>query len=341
MQGPIVIAGTEIRGGQRVTIDIPFARLYTHTDMTMPVHVIHGKKPGPRLFISAAIHGDEINGVEIIRRLLKLRLLNKLRGTLIAIPVVNAYGFINHSRYLPDGRDLNRFFPGNSKGSLTSQLASLFMDEIVSKCTHGIDMHTGSRHRNNLPQIRADLSLEENETLASAFGAPVVIDARLRDGSLREAASEIKIPLLLYEAGEALRFNDMAIKMGIKGIISVMRKIGNLPPRMAQGKRQMEPLLARSTKWTRAPISGIVQSAMQLGTKVEKGDVVAVVGDPFGESEENVVASSGGVLIGRLNLPLVHRGDALFNIASVDMPDDMENALEIIDLPSDGDYDIM
>ena len=340
MQEPISIAGIEIRAGQSRTIDIPFARLYTHTDMTMPVHVIHGRKPGPRLFVSAAIHGDEINGVEIIRRLLKLRLLNKLRGTLIAIPVVNAYGFINHNRYLPDGRDLNRFFPGNIKGSLTSQLASLFMDEIVSKCTHGIDMHTGSRHRDNLPQIRADFSVEENEALASAFGAPVVIDARIRDGSLREAASEMKIPLLLYEGGEALRFSDMVIKMGIKGIISVMRSIGSLPP-VVPRKKPIEPLLARSTKWTRAPISGIVQSVMKLGTKVEKGDIVAVIGDPFGESEEKVLASSSGVLIGRLNLPLVHRGDAIFNIASVDMPEDMENALEIIDLPLENDSHFM
>ena len=334
MQEPIVISGTEVKAGTRQTIDIPIARLYTHTDMTMPVHVIHGKKPGPKLFISAAIHGDEINGVEIIRRLLKLRLIDKLRGTLIAIPVVNAYGFINHSRYLPDGRDLNRFFPGNMKGSLTSQLAYLFMEEIVSKCTHGIDLHTGSRHRNNLPQIRADLSSKETENLANVFGAPVVIDARLRDGSLREAAAGMGIPLLLYEGGEALRFNDVVIKTGMRGIISVMRSIGNLPKTESK-KKPFLPLPARSTKWTRAPKSGIVQWAVPLGSTVNEGEAIAIIGDPFGEREEKVLAASGGVVIGRLNLPLVHRGDALFNIASVDAPEDIEHALEVIDFSTE------
>jgi len=337
MQEPIEIAGRLIRAGGNMVIDIPIARLYTHANMTIPVHVIHGKKPGPRLFISAAIHGDEINGVEIIRRLLNLKLMKRLRGTLIAIPVLNIYGFINHNRYLPDGRDLNRYFPGNVKGSLTSQLAHVFMEEIVSKCTHGIDLHTGSRHRSNLPQIRADLSTKETEELASVFGAPVVIDARLRDGSLREAAAERGIPLLLYEGGEALRLNDVVIKTGIRGIVSVMRKIGNLPKSESK-KKQIEPLIARSTKWTRATMSGIVQSAVSLGTQVEKGKIIGVIGDPFGESEEKVKALSGGVVIGRLNLPLVHKGDALFNIASVDAPEDMERALEAIDFNMDEEF---
>jgi len=330
MQGPIRIAGREIKAGEKRTIDIPIARLYTHTNMTMPVHVIHGAKPGPRLFISAAIHGDEINGVEIIRRILKLKLMKRLHGTLIAIPVLNVFGFINHSRYLPDGRDLNRFFPGNPRGSLTSQLAHLFMDEIVTKCTHGIDLHTGSRHRNNLPQIRADLSGRETRDIASVFGAPVIIDARVRDGSLREAAAERGIPLLLYEGGEALRFNDTVIQTGMRGIISVMRRIGNLP-KPEPVKKHMEPVIARSTKWTRTPISGIVQSAAPLGARVEKGEAIAVIGDPFGEHEEEVFASSGGIIVGRLNLPLVHKGDALFNIASMEAPEDLERALEVID----------
>lgn len=340
MQKPIVIAGKEVKAGQKETIDIPIARLYTHTDMTMPVHVIHGRKPGPVLCISAAMHGDEINGVEIIRRLLKLKLIKKLRGTLIAIPILNVYGFINHSRYLPDGRDLNRFFPGNVKGSLTSRLANLFMEEIVTKCTHGIDLHTGSRHRNNLPQIRADLSNKETEELAAVFGAPVIIDARLRDGSLREAASELGIPLLLYEGGEALRFNDLVIKAGVRGIVSVMRKIGNLPPSKRKVKI-FKPLIARSSRWTRASMSGIVQWAIPLGSMVEEGDVIGVIGDPFGEKEEKVYAASGGVVVGRLNLPLVHRGDALFNIASVNVPADIEHALEIIDLNAGMDGEVV
>ncbi|MDH3347993.1 MAG: succinylglutamate desuccinylase/aspartoacylase family protein, partial [Desulfobulbaceae bacterium] len=227
--GPFTIGEAVIQPGQRQTVDLPIARLYTHTAMDMPVHVIHGKKEGPTLFVSAAIHGDEINGVEIVRRLLKLKLTNNIRGTLIAIPIVNVYGFINRSRYLPDRRDLNRSFPGNNKGSLASHLAKVFMTEVVRKCSHGIDIHTGSNHRTNLPQIRVTLGNSETEQLAQAFGAPVILDSRLRDNSLRATVTDLGIPMLLYEGGEGLRFNESAIRVGLKGILAVMREIGMLP----------------------------------------------------------------------------------------------------------------
>ena len=194
---PLEINGITINAGMRTTIDLPAARLYTHAPMSIPVHVICGKQTGPRLFLSAAIHGDEINGVEIIRRLLKLPVLKKLKGTLIAVPMVNVHGLLNHSRYLPDRRDLNRSFPGSEKGPLASRLANLFMKEIVEKSTHGIDIHTGAIHRSNLPQIRANLENEETEILARAFDVPVIISSNVRDGSLREAAAEYGIPMLL------------------------------------------------------------------------------------------------------------------------------------------------
>ncbi|MDH3343556.1 MAG: succinylglutamate desuccinylase/aspartoacylase family protein, partial [Gammaproteobacteria bacterium] len=205
------INGITIAPGTRKTIDLPTGRLYTHTPMSVPVHVVSGKHAGPRLFVSAAIHGDEINGVEIIRRLLKLPALKRLHGTIIAVPIVNVHGLINHSRYLPDRRDLNRSFPGTEKGSLAARLAYLFMKEIVAKSTHGIDLHTGALHRNNLPQIRANMDDEETERLALAFNAPVIISSNLRDGSLRESAADYGIPMLLYEAGEALRFDEVSI----------------------------------------------------------------------------------------------------------------------------------
>ena len=186
MSKVLKIAGKQLATGRRRTINIPVARLYTHTEMTMPVHVLRGKKDGPCLFVCAAIHGDEIIGVEIIRRMLKLKILQRLRGTLIAVPVVNVYGFINHTRYLPDRRDLNRFFPGSQKGSLTSRLADIFMQEIVANSTHGIDLHAGSHHRINLPHIRACVDNAETQKLALAFGAPVILNANLRDGSLRQ-----------------------------------------------------------------------------------------------------------------------------------------------------------
>ncbi len=340
MREPIVIGGVEIRPGERRTINLPTGRLYTHTEMTMPVQVIHGRRPGARLFVSAAIHGDEINGVETIRRLLGLRALEDLRGTLIAIPTVNVYGFIHRSRYLPDRRDLNRFFPGSMEGSLTSRLAKLFMDEIVEHATHGIDLHTGSNHRINLPQIRASLADQETHRIAGAFGAPVIIDARVRDGSLREAVAERGLPMLLYEAGEALRFNESAIQAGLRGILAVMREIGMLkkrPPR----KKTFDPLIVKSTMWVRAPTSGILHSSLALGARVEAGELLAVIGDAFGEAQKEIRSDAAGIVIGRTNLPLAYRGDALFHLASIDASVALDEAMEAIEAGiSGGQFDM-
>lgn len=325
---PLTINGETFKPGTRTTIEIPVGRLYTHAPMTMPVHVVKGKKSGPRLFISAAIHGDEINGVEIIRRLLKLPALKRLSGTIIAVPIVNVHGLINHSRYLPDRRDLNRSFPGSAKGSIAAQLAYLFMKEIVSQSTHGIDLHTGAIHRSNLPQIRANLDHEETNTLARAFNVPVIISSNLRDGSLREAAAEHGIPMLLYEAGEALRFDEVSIRAGVKGIISVMRTLEMLPPSRSRSKEQMEPMVARSSSWVRAPDSGMLRAMVQLGSRVKKDTLLGVVSDPFGEEETNVISIYSGIVIGRTNLPLVNEGDALFHIARFEHVVDAANKVD-------------
>lgn len=312
---PFTINGCEILPGNRTTVDLPAGRLYTHAPVTIPVHVISGKMDGPRLFLSAAIHGDEINGVEIIRRVLKSAALKRLKGTLIAVPIVNVHGLVNHSRYLPDRRDLNRCFPGSEKGSLAARIANLFMEEIVKKSTHGIDLHTGAIHRNNLPQIRANLDHEETEKLARAFDVPVMISSNLRDGSLREAADEYGIPMLLYEAGEALRFDEVSIRAGVKGIISVMRELGMLTPLKRKSRKHIDPVIARSSSWVRAPESGILRALVPLGGRVKKGTLLGVVADPFGEQEFEVNASYSGIVIGRTNLPLVNEGDALYHIA--------------------------
>ena len=223
------ILGEDVLPGESRTIALPATQFYTNTPVTMPVHIVNGKRPGPKLFVSAAIHGDEINGIEIIRRLLNQTALNKIKGTLIAIPIVNVHGFIQQSRYLPDRRDLNRTFPGSKKGSLAARLAYLFMDEIVQKCTHGIDLHTGAIHRSNMPQVRANLDDEQTLRMAKAFSVPLLLNSSLRDGSLREAANELGIPMLLYEAGEALRFDEVSRRAGLRGIMRVMREIGMLP----------------------------------------------------------------------------------------------------------------
>jgi len=311
---PIEIGGVTILPGTQETISIPLAATVTHDEMQMTVHVIHGKKPGPCLFVSAAIHGDEINGVEIIRRLLKQKQIKLLSGTLIAIPIVNVHGFITYSRYLPDGRDLNRCFPGSNKGSLAGRMAHTFFKEIVKKCDYGIDLHTGARHRDNLPQIRADMENESVEKLAQAFGVPAIIHSKIRDGSLRESGGDAGIPILLYEAGEALRFDEVAIRAGVRGILNVMRELKMKPQRKLKNKQKLA-IISSNTSWVRAPNSGILRSLFRLGEKVKKDSVLGVISDPLGKSEYNVVAPSEGIVIGRTNLPLVHEGDALFHIA--------------------------
>ena len=314
MAEPLIIGGLHVKPGQRTLIDIPIANLYTHTPVELPVHVLRGKRDGPRLFVCAAIHGDELNGIEIIRRLLASRKLRGLRGTLIAVPIVNVYGVLERSRYLPDRRDLNRSFPGSSKGSMAARLADVFMEEIVSKCSHGIDLHTGAIHRSNLPQIRANLDDEETRSLAEAFGVPVTINASIRDGSLRGAAAELGIPMLLYEAGEALRLDEVSIRAGLQGIINVMRKIGMLAPSRST-KRYNEPFVARSSNWERAPESGLLRSVAVLGRFVKKGEALGTIADPVTGSEVPVTTRYSGVVIGRTEMPLVHEGEAIFHIA--------------------------
>ncbi len=313
----IAIGKVSIQSGTREVVDISVAPMYTHDDLSISVQVVAGKRPGPTLFISAAIHGDEINGVEIIRRLLRHSALKNIRGTLLAIPIVNVYGFLNHSRYLPDGRDLNRSFPGSGKGSLTGRVAHTFVREIVKKSTHGIDLHTGARHRSNFPQIRADLSDPETQKMTEAFGVPVAIDAKIRDGSLRECAAEFGVPVILYEAGEALRFDETYIRAGVKGIISVMRTIGMLSKGRSK-KAPKLPLVSHTTSWVRAPESGILRMLVPLGAKVDKGQTIGLVADPLGTDESELIAPTDGMVIGRTNLPLVYEGDATFHIAQYD-----------------------
>lgn len=327
MQEAISIAGTVIQPGTRKSVELPIPDFYTHASASMPVHVIHGNKPGPCLLVCAAIHGDEINGVEIIRRLLKHKTVNNLKGTLIAIPIVNVFGFVSQSRYLPDRRDLNRSFPGSKKGSMASRLANILMEEIVEKCTHIIDLHTGAVARDNLPQIRAYLKdNKETEDLARAFGVPVVIHTELRDGSLREAARDRNIPVLLYEAGEALRFDEVAIRAGLRGILGVMSHLDMRPK--ARKKKNYSTVISSDTQWIRAPESGILRSIVPLGTSVKEGDLLAYINDPLGEIETKVTSSVFGIVIGKTNLPLAHEGDAIFHIAKYTEMEEISNSIE-------------
>jgi predicted deacylase len=293
----------------------------------MPVQVINGRQAGPTLFVSAAVHGDEINGVEIIRRLLAHKQLSGLHGTLLAVPVVNVHGFLDQNRYLPDRRDLNRSFPGSPKGSVAARLAHRFLNEIVLRSDCGIDLHTGTLHRANLPQVRASLEDADTTRLALAFGAPVILDAQVREGSLRSCAIKAGIPMLVYEAGEALRFDETCIKAGIRGILQVMGELGMLKTRPARARRA-EPIIAKSSRWVRAPISGIVRAMVKLGQRVTKGQRLAVVSDPLGDTKEYALAIHSGIVIGQSKLPLAHEGDALFNVAAFERVTDAEEAIE-------------
>ncbi|NGO89260.1 succinylglutamate desuccinylase [Halomonas sp. 141] len=327
-RAPFTLAGHEVLPGQRSQIDVPVARLYTHTPLHIPVEVVHGRKEGPVMLVCGGIHGDEINGVEIVRRVLRSKSINSLRGTLIAVPVVNVFGFLQQTRYLPDRRDLNRCFPGSEKGSLGGRIAALFRDEIVDHATHIIDLHTGAIHRTNLPQIRAQLTPgSETERMADAFGAPVILNAELREGSLRHYAQNLGIPVLTYEAGEALRFDEWAIAPGVKGILRVMRRLGMLSGE--QRRRTPAPAeLANGSSWARAPIDGILRPQVRLGARVAKGEVLGKVADPFGNDEGEVLAMADGIVIGMSRLPLANEGEALYHIARFDEIEEAETAIE-------------
>jgi predicted deacylase len=324
------IGGVEIHRGTRQTVELSLPLLYTHTPVVMTAQVIRGWRDGPCVFVSAAVHGDEINGVEIIRRLIRSSALKYLKGILIVVPIVNVYGFVRQSRYLPDRRDLNRSFPGSEKGSLAGRLANAFLEEVVAKADYGIDLHTGAVHRENLPQVRASFDQQGVvERLAKAFGSPVILNAELRDGSLREAAQALGVPVIVYEGGEALRFDELVIRAGVRGVMGVMRELGMLrPAARARGMRGAESVVARSSQWVRASQSGILRAAKPLGARVMKQEVLGWIADPLGDSEMAVLSPLAGVIIGKLNLPLVNEGEALYHIARFGEPDTAAETVE-------------
>lgn len=326
MAEPLEIGKTLIKPGSRVKLELPAARLYTDTEISIPVEVINARKPGPVVFISAAVHGDELNGIEIIRRLLTMKSFRLSKGTIIAVPIVNVYGMLNQSRYMPDRRDLNRSFPGSAKGSLTGRLAHLFLSEIVSKCQYGIDLHTGAIHRSNFPQVRANLNDDETMQLARTFGVPVVLNADIREGSLREAAASKGCKVLLYEAGQALRFDELSIRAGLKGVLNVLSHLGMI--RKRKPSKTVEPFVSNHSFWVRATSSGTVTDRKRLGDHVKKGDILAEICSPIGSAVDHLKAPNSGVIIGKQNIPLVQEGDAMYHIADFETPSQVAEHIE-------------
>jgi predicted deacylase len=313
---PIAVAGTTVGPGRRQLVEVPVARLPTATALNLPIMVLNGLRPGPTLWLSAVVHGDELNGLEIIRRVLEVTRARRLAGALLAVPIVNVFGMLTETRYLPDRRDLNRSFPGNPNGSLASRLANLFMTNVVDASDVGIDLHTGSDHRFNLPQIRGDLEDPGTRAIAEAFGAPVSVHSPVRDGSLRATCGRRGIPMVVYEGGEAHRFNETAIAAGVDG---VLRVLDHLDMRALDGDAApAETVVVRHTHWVRARRTGILRSTVRAGQRVANGEVLGIVADAVGESRATMKAPFGGIVIGHTQHPLVNRGDALWHLADLD-----------------------
>ncbi len=323
------IAGETIAPGERRTLAIPVSRQLTGLSASLALQVLHGARPGPCVFVSAAIHGDELNGIAIIQKLARQLDPANMAGTLILAPAVNIYGLINHSRYLPDRRDLNRSFPGSARGSLAAQLAHAFLNHVISKCTLGIDLHTAAMHRYNLPQVRIAAGHPDLVELAMAFGAPVIIESPLRDGSMRELAHARGTSMLLFEAGEALRFDRLSIDIGAEGVERVLAHIGMIDA--DDGLTSVGiPARANRSSWVRSPRGGITHRIRRSGDTVRAGEVLATVSGLFGEDAMELASPVDGVVIGHATLPVVNQGDALFHVAEVANLERAGDAIETI-----------
>lgn len=335
------LGGTRVDPGSRQEVSLAAGSYLTHEELSLRIMVVHGRKPGPVLLLTACIHGDEYNGTEIVRRVLRLPALRRLAGTLLAVPVVNRPGFVTRSRYMPDRRDLNRLFPGSATGPLGSRLARVLSEELVPRCDVAIDLHTGAVNRPNLPQIRITEGDDEALELAKVFAPPVILSAARREGSYRNTCHTLGKPVLLFESGEAMRLDAPSIRFGVQGILSVMRHLGMLPA-SRRGSKKGKPVISRRSYWERAPRGGIFTPLAPLGRAVTEGSVLGFIADPHGSAETEVVCSRSGLVIGRTTDATADEGDGLFHIALTSQLDSAEDriartteALPVID--ADGD----
>jgi len=313
--GALDFAGTRVAPGESGEIRLKVSETYTAEVVAIPVTVLRGKAPGPALFLSASIHGDELNGVGIIRDLLNDHPWDELAGTLVAVPVANVPAFLNQDRRLPDRRDLNRSFPGSSRGSLTSRVARALFDEVIKRCDFGVDLHTGGGDRSNYPQLRADLDVPEVADLARAFGSPFVVHGKGPERSLRRTAVRAGVPTVVFEAGSPRRFERPAIEAGKLGVLNVLRHLSMLP-----GEPEPPPLAfqVRESRWVRARAGGILDLKVELGQPVSRGEEISLNTNPFGRERSALKAPHSGVVLGLTQLPLVHPGDAICHLARLE-----------------------
>ncbi|WP_114782492.1 succinylglutamate desuccinylase/aspartoacylase family protein [Botryobacter ruber] len=312
MPETIVINGKSIDRGEKVLTKLVVSKLPSGTVIEIPVYVFRSVNDGPVVLLMAGMHGDEVNGIEIVRRMLTRKMLYPLKGTIIAVPILNIYGFLNFSRQVPDGKDVNRSFPGSRDGSLASRVAYRFMKEVMPYVEYGIDFHTGGASRSNYPQIRCELDNPKNLELASAFGAPFVLDSSLRQGSLRKEASKAGKSILVYETGESLRFDDFGISTGIEGTCRLLHHLGMMAGAPVV---QQDSIICKKDIWVRAKNAGLFRAVVKLGDYLAKGQTIGSITDPYGEMEVRITSPAAGYIIGLNNMPVVNQGDALLHIA--------------------------
>jgi predicted deacylase len=311
----IVIAGRVIQPGETQEILLKISEFYTAQPVNIPVTVMRGAEEGHRVFLTAAIHGDELNGVEIVRNVIQGLDHLKIRGTLMCLPVVNRMGFLNHSRYLPDRRDLNRHFPGDGEGSSADRIAEILFRQIVSNADYGIDFHTAAVGRTNLPHIRAEMDNEEIRRMAKAFGTEVIVDLPGHPKSLRAAAVAAGVPTILYEGGETFKFQRKEIRKGINGVYNVLSLLGMIPTPIKEPRVQVT---VKRTEWVRAEKGGILDLYAAPGDLVYEKEVLGAIENPFGREVSSVPAPFTGLILGTTTRPMVNPGDAMCHVVKLD-----------------------
>jgi predicted deacylase len=307
----LVIADVTIEPGEFKEININIARLPSHTQIDTPIYVYRSREPGPTLALMAGMHGDEINGMEIVRRILEQGYNKVSRGTVICMPIINVYGFLNYSREVPDGKDINRSFPGTKGGSLAARVAWHVTHDVLPNIDIGVDFHTGGAMRANYPQVRCVMKEEINVELAEAFHAPFTLDAPFRPHSLRLTAAKKGKHIIVYEGGESLRLDNDAIDEGVNGTLRLMKHLKMIDK---APQPRVENKIIWSSSWVRSRNAGLFQAAISCGDLIQKDQTVGTLTDPFGEFKERIKSPSMGYVVGLNNNPVVNAGDALVHI---------------------------
>lgn len=309
----LFILGQEILPGKGYELNLSVAKLHTSTPIQIPIHIERAKNDGPTVVLMAGMHGDEINGIEIIRRIIRKKFNEPANGTIICIPIFNIFGFLNLKRELPDGRDLNRSFPGSSTGSLASQFAFQFMKEITPIADLIIDFHTGSAQRNNVAQIRCDFDDKASVELAKIFNPPIILDSNLISKTIREAIQKAGKKYLLFEGGKANSIEEGIVEEGINGIKLILNHFDmrSFKINIAEGRH---PKFLVDSKWLRSPNSGLFLPQVKNGSTVKKGDILGIIMDPFGKIERKIKCPRDGVILCLNEAPTVYKGDAIFHL---------------------------